>query len=69
MTIERELRRITMYVDADDATKLGRIELDGVARVVDDVDLGNWVNKAKNYEEGENPPNVFINMIKTRLGI
>ena len=69
MTKEKELRRVTMYVDPNDPTKLGRIELDGVARLVDDEDLGDWVNKSKNYAEGENPPDAIINMIKTRLGI
>lgn len=75
MAKEKEFRRVTMYADPNDATKLGRIELDGVARIVDDVtgepdeDLGEWVNKAKNYAEDEDPPNFIKNMIKTRLGI
>lgn len=72
---EKELRRITMFVDPNDATILSRVELDGVARIVDDVtseldaDLGKWVNKSKDYDLGDNPPQAVINMIKTRLGI
>lgn len=75
MAKEKELRRLTMYVDPVDPTIFGRIELDGVARLVDDTtnepdpDLGEWVNKAKNYAQGKPLPQSIINMVKRRLGI
>ena len=69
MAKEKQIRRITMYVDVTDSTVINRIEVDGVARMKDDDDLGEWVNKSKNFVDGENPPNAIVNMIKTRLGI
>ena len=75
MAKEKRLNRITMYIkpsDPEDETSvriIGRIEIDGEARLLDDEDLGDWVNKAKNFAEDENPPAVVINMIKARLGI
>lgn len=75
MAKEKELRRLTMYVDPEDPTKFARVEIDGVARLVDDgtgdpdEDLGDWINKAKNFAEGENPGATIINMVKTRFGI
>lgn len=81
MAIEKRVSRITMYAepsDPDDENSvrvLGRIEVDGEARLIDDTtgvpdeDLGDWINKAKNFAEGENPGQAIINMVKTRFGI
>jgi len=81
MSKEKRLSRITMYTEPSDPEDensvrvLGRVELDGEARMVDDVtgepdaDLGDWINKAKNYAKDETPPQAVIDMVKTRFGI
>ena len=81
MTKEKRLSRITMYAEPSDPEDensvrvLGRVEVDGEARLVDDTtgepdeNLGDWINKAKDFPKGENPGLAIINMVKTRFGI